>query len=264
MCSRSSLKSILIYLVFGAIHVLGACGGQQHIKQLENAQYHHKLAYGHFFENRDSDAALQEVLKSLKLNDHSPEVHLLAGLIYSGRGDLLKAIQHYQSALKIKPDFYKAKNNLGTVYLALGNWVKATEIFGELITYDEYSTPAVGFNNLGWAQYKLGKYDDALRSFITASQLNPRLCPPHNNVGLIYLRRGDFERAERSLLRGLRQCPSYAEPHLHLGHIYAQRGDRTKAHKQWARCQKLSSDNDLGLRCTRLLRQDQRGLSQSP
>ena len=244
----------MITLTWAALPTLVGCGGAPQNELRERAQYHHKLAYGHFFENHDSDAALQEVLKSLKLNGERPEVHLLAGLIYSGRRDLLKAIQHYQSAIQLKPDFYKAKNNLGTVYLALGNWVKAVEIFSELITQDEYSTPAVGFNNLGWAQFKLGKIDAALRSFITASQLNPRLCPPHNNVGLIYLKRGDLERAERSLLRGLRQCPSYAEPHLHLGRIYARRGDMNRAHKQWSQCQKLSADNDLGLRCIRLLR----------
>ena len=255
MCaiSPSGLIQVLVYLL--AFCALAGCGGTHKAEHVERAQYHHKLAYGHFFENRDSDAALQEVLKSLKLNQRSPEVHLLAGLIYSGRGDLLKAIQHYQSAIQLRPDFYKAKNNLGTVYLALGNWVKAVEIFGDLITHDEYGTPAVGFNNLGWAQYKLGKLDEALRAFITASQLNPRLCPPHNNVGIIYLRRGDLERAERSLLRGLRQCPTYAEPYLHLGHIYARRNEIEQAREQWAKCQELSSDNDLGLRCSRLLRE---------
>jgi Tfp pilus assembly protein PilF len=257
MISPMSVVKLIISITI--IFSLGGCGGVKG-EALEQAQYHHKLAYGHFFENHDSDAALQEVLKSLKLNPRSPDVHLLAGLIYSGRRDLLKAIQHYQSALELKPDFYKAKNNLGTVYLTLGNWVKAIEIFGDLITHDEYSTPAVGFNNLGWAYYKLDKLDEALRAFITASQLNPRLCPPHNNVGLIYLRRGDLERAERSLLRGLRQCPNYAEPHLHLGRIYTQRGDLVKAQKQWVQCKKLSSDNDLGLRCTRLLRERQQRL----
>lgn len=254
LCSLALLSWVRYGVITGALSLSG-CGATQATQDIERAQYHYKLAYGHFSENHNSDAALQEIIKSVKFNDANPEAHLLAGLIYSGRGDLLKSIQHYKSALKLKPLYYEAKNNLGTIYLALGNWVKAVEIFKELTTQDEYSTPAIGFNNLGWAQYKLGEDRDALRSFITASQLNPRLCPPHNNAGILYLKRGDLERAERSLLRGLRQCPQYAEPHLHLGRLYAQRGEDERASEQWARCKKLSADNDLGLRCTRLLRE---------
>ena len=245
---------LLVTLPLGSL----SCGGVERKDQLEDARYHHKLAYGYFFESHDSEAALQEVLKSIKLSAKLPEVQMLAGLIYTGRQNLLKAIQHYQNALALKPDYYEAKNNLGTVYLSQGDWRRASTIFSELTNNDDYSTPALGFNNLGWAQYKLGQYDAALRALITASQLNPKLCPPHNNIALIYLKRDDLERAERSLNRCLKLCPSYAEPHLHLGRVHARRGALESAQQMWARCVKLSPDNDLGLRCTRLLRESQR------
>ena len=251
--SSSLMFTLGSTLIFALVSI--GCGSHKVDQDVERAQYHYQLAYGHFSENHNSDAAQQEIIRSVKYNDKNPEAHLLAGLIYSGRGELLKSIEHYQMALKLKPDFYKAKNNLGTIYLALGNWIKAVEVFSDLITHDEYTTPAIGFNNLGWAQYKLGRDDEALRSFITASQLNPRLCPPHNNVAILYLKRDDLERAERSLSRGLRQCPQYAEPHLHLGRLYAQRGEVARAAESWAKCHELSSDNDLGLRCARLLRE---------
>lgn len=217
----------------------------------ERATYHHQLAYGHFFENHNGEAALQEVLKSLNLNPNSPEVHMLAGLIYTGRGDLLKALNHYQRAIELKQDYFEAKNNLGTVYLALGRWDKAVEVFSDLTARDEYRTPALGFNNLGWARYKLGALDLALRAFVTATQLNPRLCPPHNNAGMVYLDRGDLERAERSLQRGIKQCPEYAEPYLHLGQVYLRRAEQDKAIESWQRCRELAGDSELGARCFR-------------
>ena len=249
-----SLTKTFTLISLTAIFTLGcASRPTDDKKSREQAGYHHSLAYGHFFENKDGDAALQEILASLKLYDKDPEVHLLAGLIFTGRSDWLSSMKHYKRALDLKPDFHEAKNNLGTVYLALGQWKKATQIFKDLVQEIEYRTPAMGHNNLGWAQYKLGRHKAAQRAFVSATQLNPRLCPPYNNAGLIYLERGDLERAERSLQRGIKQCPLYAEPHFHLGRVYTKRGQNKRAQTYFKKCTELSPDTTLGVRCERIL-----------
>ena len=232
-----------------------SCGTNLKDQQVKNAKYHHRLAYGHFIENHDSEAALQEILKSLKLNPNVPEVHMLAGLIYTGRRDLLKALKHYRTAIELKPDYFEAKNNLGTVYLSLNMWEQAINVFNELITRDEYRTPAMGYNNLGWAHHKLNQDQVALKHFITATQLGPRLCPPHNNVGMLYLKRGEIDKAKRSLKTAIKRCPQYAEPYLHLGRLYAQSGQAHQAITQWQTCQKLAPENEIGLRCESLSEQ---------
>lgn len=229
-----------------------SCGTGIREKQIKDAKYHHRLAYGHFIENHDSDAALQDALQSLKLDPNVPEVHMLTALVYTGRSDLLKALKHYRTAIELKPDYYEAKNNLGTIYLSLNMWEKAIEVFSELITRDEYRTPAMGYNNLGWAYFKLNQHDLALKHFITATQLNPRLCPPHNNVGMIYLKQEEFDRGIRALNTAIKQCPQYAEPYLHLGRAYAKVGQTQQAMEHWTTCLKLAPENELGLRCERL------------
>ena len=228
-------------------------GGDQ-----KRAKYHHDLAYGHFFENKDGDAALQEILQSLKAYEKDPSAHLLAGLIFTGRSDWLTAMKHYKRALELKPTFYEVKNNLGTLYLTMGQWERAIKIFKELTQEIEYATPAMGYNNLGWAHYKMGDLQSAQGAFITATQLNPRLCPPHNNIGMIYFKQGDDERAERSLQRAIKQCPQYAEPHLHLGQIHMHRRDIDLAFKSLKRCQEIGADSPIGVRCDQLLSQQKR------
>jgi type IV pilus assembly protein PilF len=237
------------------IMVTLACGSVLNEKDQKDAKYHHRLAYGHFFESGDSDAALQEALKSIKLNPSSAEVHMLLGLIYTGRNDLLKALNHYQKSVEIKPEYYEAKNNLGTIYLALSMWQKAIKIFTELTSIDEYRTPAMGYNNLGWAYYNLGDFKGAQKYFITATQLNPRLCPPHNNIGMTYIELKDLERAARSLKLGIKQCPRYAEPHLHLGRVQHLLNRSESALVSWRICKKLSPSSEVGLRCDRLIKQ---------
>ena len=69
---------------------------------------------------------------SLKSFEADASTHLLAGLIFSGRKNYLKSIKHYQRAIELDPKFYEVKNNLGTVYLALGQWEKAVTLFQDV------------------------------------------------------------------------------------------------------------------------------------
>lgn len=250
----NTINQLLLILSF---FLLIACGTAQQQSSSEKAKYHHRLAYGHFFENGDSNAALQDALMSLKLDPKSAEVHMLIGLIYTGRSDLLKALKHYRTAIEIKPDYYEAKNNLGTVYLSLKMWKKAIEVFSELCKRDDYRTPAMGFNNLGWAYYKLGKIEQAQKQFMTATQLDPKLCPPHNNLGLTYLSKKQIERAKLSFETSKKLCPQYAEPYLHLGQLHQQLGDIKQAEVEWKNCQRLAATNDVGIRCKHLVQRIQ-------
>lgn len=56
----------------------------------------------------------QEALKQFKL-DHSPEGHYNLGNTYAHMGDLKKAKQQYQAALKTRPNWSQAKQNLTLV-----------------------------------------------------------------------------------------------------------------------------------------------------
>ena len=246
MIGRTILGSMIIYML------CTACGSLHTQEMVNQAQYHHDLAYGHFFENQDGDAALQEILISLKLNETSAQSHWLAGLIFSGRGASLTAIKHYRRALEIDPTLHEVQNNLGTIYLSLEQWEKAVEVFKPLTKTVEYRTPAMSHNNLGWAYFKLGRYEEARQQLLASTQLDPRLCPPYNNLGILYLKLNDKLRAQRILQRGIKRCPTYAEPNLHLAHAILYSAQPI-AEEALRRCISLAADTDLGLRCEQLL-----------
>lgn len=240
------------------------CGATPDQQRAQQAQYHADLAYGYLIESGDPNAALQEILKSLKLDDDNPATHHLAALIFMGRSDWLQALKHAKRALELKPDFHDAKNNLGTVYLSLGEWREAVNIFQELTKVLEYRTPARGYNNLGWALYKLNRKEEAKRALLSAVKLNPRLCPPHNNLGLISLELGDLALAERELDKSVALCPTYAEPHLHLARLYAERDGLDRALTSLKRCVELGGDSEVGLRCSSALQRSARLPSSEP
>ncbi len=246
------LGSILLALV-----ALGCGPSRGEVQaQQEQAKYHYNLAYGHYFDtkNPNADAALQEVLASLRLDDADPEAHMLAGLVYLGRESYLEAEKHFRRAIEIDAVHFKAHNNLGATYLAMERWDDAIGVFAPLVRKDLYATPGIGQNNLGWAYYKKGDRTAAIRHFKKAIAVAPDLCPPYNNLGMAYIDDGLLEKAVRYLERGLKRCPRYAEPHFHLARIYGRRGDVAAARAAFARCIELAGETDLADRCERQLR----------
>ncbi|MCG8324433.1 MAG: tetratricopeptide repeat protein, partial [Thiotrichales bacterium] len=76
-----------------------------------NPEFHTNLAnaltaLGHH------DQALSSIQKAIELTNDKPEVHNTAGLILYNKGDIEKARLAFLDALKCKPDFLPAVNNL--------------------------------------------------------------------------------------------------------------------------------------------------------
>ena len=148
-------------------------------KQQESAEYHYNLAYGHYFDSTrpNVDAAMHEVLQSLKAKPDFAKAHMLAGIIYLGREQYFKAIRHFKRAIEIEPKYFAAMNNLGAAYLASGRWDDAISVYKKLVSNIMYGTPGHGHNNLGWAYFKKGDLKKAIQHFSMAVNLAPRLCP---------------------------------------------------------------------------------------
>ena len=67
-------------------------------------------------------------------------------------GQLDEAVKSYKAALKLKPDFVEAINNLGITF------------------------------------FKLYQLDDAIRCYERALALDPDFADAHNNIGIVFVR----------------------------------------------------------------------------
>lgn len=252
--------SRLLPAVLLGVLLLGGVGcgpSQTELKAMDDrATYHYNLGYGHYMDATtvNVDAALQEVLTALRIKEAFPDAHLLAGIIYLGRGLHLNAIRHFKRAVELKPDFFMAHNNLGAAYLAAERWEEAAALFNELVGNILYASPGHGHNNLGWAYYKMGKPKEARRHYFMAIQLAPELCPPYNNLGLLLLEQSRFDRSVKYLNRAIKRCPSYAEPNYHLGRLSMRQGDAGSARARFRRCIELAGDTPLAERCEERLK----------
>lgn len=247
-------------LLGAALCVLTACGpSRAELKEKHaQAEYHYQLAFGYLFDPniavRDAEMALQEALKAVETEPTHPEAHFLYALILMGRERYLEAVEHYQRAIALKPDFYFAQHNLAATFLAMEQWDDAIKVLEPLVANAHFTTPGNGYNNLGWAWYRKGDRVQARKNFVRAIQLAPKLCPAYNNYALLLIDEGNIDKAKENLTEAIRRCPSYAEPYFHLGQIQVRNSEALLARQSFKKCLNLSGDTPLADRCTRQLK----------
>ncbi len=118
-------------------------------------------------------------------------------------GKYQEAINAYKQAIKIKPDYAEAQNNLGLVYGKLGSYQEAINTFNHTIRIKpDYADAHL---NLGYALGKVANYLEAKDAYILAIRIKPDYADAHLNLALTYLILGDKGSAldEYRILKGL-------------------------------------------------------------
>jgi len=82
--------------------------------------------------------------------------------LYAYNGQLDKAIESFQKALEIKPDFYISLVNLGHTYLFKREYAKAESCYQELSSSSEKDTRSEGRTFLAFIPLYQGKFEKAL------------------------------------------------------------------------------------------------------
>ena len=145
-------------------------------------------------------------------------LHLL-GLIAArtGRDDL--AFDYFRAALRLKPDFADAHNDLGIELATQRKLAEAVDSFRRKAPLTRARKPdfAQAHGNLGNALRELGNLDAAVASFREAIRLRPDLAEAANNLGNILQQQGRLQEAEVHLRRALLQKPDSAEIAFNLG-----------------------------------------------
>ncbi|MFN8008463.1 MAG: tetratricopeptide repeat protein [Terriglobia bacterium] len=125
----------------------------------------------------------------------------------SARGNLLKAIELLQKAIKEAPNFLEAYNNLGAQYQKLREWNQAIEAYQHAIAIK--GDNPMPYVNLGTIYLEKGETDSALKSFQKALDLDDSNIRAHLALSRIYIERRDYERAEVHLEAVTRMDPSH-------------------------------------------------------
>ncbi|HUJ72028.1 MAG TPA: tetratricopeptide repeat protein [Verrucomicrobiae bacterium] len=176
--------------------------------------------------------ALEQYEQALRVKPDYAEAHngLGAALVQTGRAG--EAIVHFERALQIKPDFAEAHCNLGFALEQVG---RVGEAIGQLeqalrIRPDDPEA----YNNLGGALLLLGEPQEAVVEYDRAAKVKPDSAAIHNNLATALARTGRIKEAVAQYEQALRIEPDYAQAHYNLARLLAslppaQGGDPVRA-----------------------------------
>jgi Flp pilus assembly protein TadD len=143
------------------------------------------------------------------------------------KGNHDEAIAHYQSALRIAPEYYPAHNNLGSLYLSKADFKSAEEQFQETVRLDQNDAQA--YFNLGNVFLLKGQFTQAEAALASGLQRRPDSAFGHFLQGCLDVRTGKLAQAEKNLRTALQLDSTMWQAHLQLVSLYLQEQQRQYA-----------------------------------
>lgn len=140
-----------------------------------------------------------------KTSPSSPNTHNNLGDVYGRRGDKQKALQEFQTAIALKPNYADAYHNLANTYRELGQLDKALGNYQKAIEFNPNLWQS--YQNIAALYFQNKQYDKALEYIQKAIQINPKNINLHLNLGAVYLTLGEKAKAKEVFNLVLTQDP---------------------------------------------------------
>ena len=172
---------------------------------------------------------LQKLLEAARLDPENAMIYHQIALVFRSLGDYPLSLKYFRKALELQPRFPEATNNMGTVYLLMGDWKKAIACFNEAAENIQYETPQYAYNNMGLAYFKMGDHQKAIQSYERALRLIPSYTVCHINLANVYEAKGDLKQAETQYREALLYQPRNPAAHLGMAKLLMQNGNPREA-----------------------------------
>ena len=194
----------LLFLMF-----MVSCATLQTEGAIQNSAARYKIGVGFYSEGKVQQAFV-EFQRAYELNPQNKEAVYAIGIIYLLSFDeTLKAIDFFQKAIKIDPDYAEAYNNLGYAHAKIGKFDAAIPFYKKAVSNLLYATPEMSFVNMGRAYYRLGRCDEASAAYKEAIKRAPNFDLPYLGLALCYNATGKYGDASAALSRAIVLNPQY-------------------------------------------------------
>ena len=146
------------------------------------------------------------------------------------KGDTDRAIERLEKALRLAPDFYQARNNLGIQYQKLQRYEDAESEFREAHALNRNEAqPLINLGNLWLVQDDFQPAAIVLRE---AVRLDPTSAAALYYLGSALYKTAALEEAEGALVRAIELDPMSAQARLMLVNVYMQQEEYKLALEQ--------------------------------
>jgi tetratricopeptide (TPR) repeat protein len=177
---------------------------------------------------QDNSKAIETFQDALQVAQKLDDTHFVAGS-YNGLGNVYRtlgrhqeAIDAYQQAIDLDPDYASPWNGLGSVYHDMSRHEEALDAYQKAIDLDP--SFAASWNNLGNVYRTLGRHQEAIDACQQAIDLDPDYASPWHGLGNVYADLGRHQEALDAYQQAIDLDPSFAYPWYGLGNVYRTLG----------------------------------------
>ncbi|HEV3168626.1 MAG TPA: tetratricopeptide repeat protein [Isosphaeraceae bacterium] len=181
-------------------------------------------------------------------NPNNAMYHANLAEVYRALGQFDQAVASCRVALRLRPHFPEAVNNLGMALLGQGKTDEAVAQFAEALRLK--LDFAMASNNLGNALRLRGDRDEAETHFRRAVATDPGLAEAHSNLGQLLLERHQPHESLEYLRVAIRLCPNLAEAHNNLGNALREMGRLAEARQCYGEALRLKPN--LAMTCNNI------------
>lgn len=170
----------------------------------------------------NTEAAIACFKRTSELNPQlvGADFHFNLGNRLLSQGKRDEAVESYEKAIAIKPDWAEAYANIGSARSQQGNIDAAITHYQKALALKPEL--AVLNYNLGNSFLQLYNYEAGITHYRKALEVNPEWPEVHANLGNAFSMLGELEAADSSYQQALKFKPDWAEVYCRMGHIKKQ------------------------------------------
>ena len=156
-------------------------------------------------------------------------------------GELAQAQHHFESAIQIEPRYVLARINLGILHRKMGALLQAKACF-EAVLGAEPQAVAASFN-LGAVELALGNATTALQHLQTALALTENLAEAHALTAQIYRQNGHLDKSKIAYFRASSLDESSVNYRVDAGDVLLELGDDAGAQAMFAQALRIDANS---------------------
>lgn len=190
-------------------------------------------------ERASSKEELECYQQAIRLRPSYPEAHNNLAILLKTKGDNDAAAGHYEEALRLWPDYPEAHYNYAIFLETINDRTAAAQHYQQAIRCrPDYTDARLRYAGLLASS---GQIIEAERHYQEVLRLRPGYAQAHNNYGVFLEKRGEVATAEQHYIEALEQRPDYAEAHYNYA-MLLESADRAKAEEHYRAAIRISPD----------------------
>ncbi|SHI68138.1 tetratricopeptide repeat protein [Aquimarina spongiae] len=184
---------------------------------METAQEYYSLGYSH--EKSDPEKAIEYYEKATQINPEYVDAYLNWGNVLLDQGQEEEAKEKYEKCLELDPNYKLAYHNLGLVHRA-SEPQKAIDYYKKVIALDPMY--AAAYQSLGSLYDKID-LEKAIHYYEKAIEIDPNNVGYYNDLGNTLLDMNRYDEAIENYLQCIYLDNTYKFAYCNLGYVYERK-----------------------------------------